>query len=35
MEGGDNNNDNIIQEIRTDKNIKKGEELCHPYLDTA
>ena len=35
MEGGDNNNDNIIQEIRTVKNIKKGEELCHPYLDTA
>ena len=27
MEGGDNNNDNIIQEIRTVKNIKKNEKI--------
>ena len=29
------NSDHIIQEIRTVKDVKPGEELCHPYLDTA
>ena len=31
----ENNNNRIVQQIRTVKDVKCGEELCHPYLDTA
>jgi Proteins containing SET domain len=31
----ENYNNRIVQQIRTVKDVKEGEELCHPYLDTA